>query len=484
MAQPSDPRILIIPTAYWLGTRLRRGGERVQYLGAVLVPQLIWLWLVGAEADAFLAFALSFFAMICIYELGYITNDHWAQARERSIGIRLFKADPASVSTVVLILGVGVRLAGAAAAVWAATWWLPSGGVILGAYLVALLAAFLIHNSVLDSRRQATFFLIYMVRLALPLVVLWAASAPVPVAAVVAWGAYITIFSAAFAYSYAMKKGYQLAPGYLARLGGIELPSLVVASTSLVLALVLAGVAPLLTVILASLAAWHLAYWTLWGSLRFAVELRAGLIRARRVLSHCHSDFSHDASITVEDYRGWLLQDPARTFHLTDHAEDFDALTFARLKEEFGVLGSRAKIGLEFPVANQHVLAHNLSRFVRTDGLNVEQAMQKLRDNGECVIWAHPRFSLRGLLSRKYVADMLTILAYSDGIEFYNPKNVKRRRYRLMMLATSWLGGALYGRRQLYLGVDAHRPADLPRLGTWRRSGRPIPGGSLNELVS
>ncbi len=483
MADPSDRSVLLLPFAYWLGTRLRKPGERVQYVFAVLGPQLIWLLMLGPDQyqgyglGPVLPSLIGFAAMICTYELGYIANDHWAQQRERAAGLAVRKADPRPVAPQGLLAAVGLRLLVGAAllAVLHSVW--GGLGLWLG-YLAALLAVFMLHNLALGRSRVATFFVLYGLRLALPLVVFCTALAPAGASnvtweavwyAVWAWALYGTLFSAGFALTYGMKKGYLRAPLFLSRTGGIELPMLIAALSALLMALGASlaghsGFAGWITI----LALWHVLYWVGWASLRFGVELRTGLRRARTVLSHCHTDYSHDGSITLAHYRAWLDADPARHVFLTDHAEDFDAATLARLKQDYQALGHRVTVGLEFPVIDQHILAYDLREYVDTRDLSAEDAMLSIRDRAKVVLWAHPRFALRGLLQPAYVADLLTLLALSNGIEFFNPKNVRRKRYRIMMLGMAWLGCALYGRKLLYLGVDAHAPHDLPLPGSWQ----------------
>jgi hypothetical protein len=465
--------MLLLPFGYWLGTRLRKLGERVQYAFAVLGPQLVWLLMLGQGFAPILPFLVGFAAMICSYEIGYIANDHWAQRRERAAGLAVRKVDPTPVAPLCLLAAVGLRVLAVAAllAILHHIW--GSVAFWLG-YLAALLAVFMLHNLALGRIRVATFFMLYGLRLALPLVAVYAALAPavawgVSWEAFWAWALYGTLFSAGFALTYGIKKDYLRAPLFLSRVGGIELPMLVAALTALLVALGVgllghSGLAGWITI----LALWHILYWVGWASLRFAIELRAGLRRACTVLSHCHTDYSHDGSITLAQYRAWLDADPARHVFLTDHAEDFDAATLASLKADYQALAPRVTVGLEFPVIRQHILAHDLQEYFDTRDLPAEQAMLGIRARSKVVIWAHPRFALRRLLRPAYVADLLTLLALSDGIEFFNPKNVRRKRYRIMMLGMAWLGCALYGRKLLYLGVDAHAQDDLPPPSSWQ----------------
>lgn len=468
MSSMSNPRILVVPIAYWLGTRLPKLGERMQYAGAVLGPQVLWLGLQSQGDQLVWAFVLGFAAMICVYELGYIANDHWAQRRERAAGIALRKEVPAAVSRWIFLMAIGGRaVVVTALVVLMGSLW--GGVVLMSGYLAALLVVFMLHNLVLTGARVGSFFMLYTLRLSLPLiVVLVVLQDPRPVA-LWAWTLYAILMSVGFTLTYGMKKRYIPAPLFLSRMGGIELPLLLGSVSALGIGLIsflmghdtFAGT-------LGALALWHLVYWTSWSTLRFAAELRAGLRRARTVLSHCHTDYSHDGSIPIEAYRAWLDEDSDRIVFLTDHAEDFDAARLMRLRADYASLTPRINVGLEFPVARQHILAHNLEQFFDTRDMPTEKAMTELRTLAGPIIWAHPRFSIRALLRPGYVTELLTLLALSDGIEFFNPKNLRRKRYRVMMVAMAWLGGALYGRRLLYLGVDAHSSVDLPALGTWR----------------
>ncbi len=463
-----NPTVSIgLPVTYWLTTRLPSAGAKCQYVFAVVGPQLVWLAWVTGGLQVLSVFAALFAAMICVYEAGYLINDYWSQRREMQAGLAVRKAQPAPVPMIYWLSGGVSRALVVLGALWfAAQHGLQVWGAVI--YLALLFAAFVAHNTVLGSRRVVTFFLLYVVRLLLPLATVLLLALPVGPGSLAGWAAFAVILSGGFAISYGMKKGFIPARVSVAQIGGVEFPILVcvVCSIPLLLAAAVTGfvfsAAHQFAIALLLPAAYLFAYWIVWSSLRYLAEVRNGLHRAKTVLSHCHTNFSHDGTIDVADYEAWLDQDAQRTVYLTDHAEDFDAKTYARLRETYQHLSPRVVPGLEYPVARQHILVQGLGEYVDVEGLKPEQALTKLSERSERLIWAHPRFSMRRLLSIQYWSEALTLLAGVDAVEFYNPKNISRRRYIFMMHATAWLSGALYGRRQLYLGVDAHHPKELP----------------------
>ncbi|MEP6334988.1 MAG: hypothetical protein ABJ176_06955 [Anderseniella sp.] len=463
----NPPLSIGLPITYWLTTRLPSAGAKCQYVFAVVGPQIVWLAWVTGGLYVLGVFAALFVAMICVYEAGYLINDYWSQRREMQAGLAVRKTPPAPVPTIYWLSGGLSRALVVLGALWiVAQQGLQVWGAVI--YLAVLFAVFVAHNTVLGSRRVVTFFLLYVVRLLLPLVTVLLLALPVGIGSLTGWVVFAVILSGGFAVSYGMKKNFVPARVSVAQIGGVEFPILVSVVFSIPL-LLAAGVAGLVFAAAYDFAigllfpvAYLFAYWIVWSSLRYLAEVRNGLHRAKTVLSHCHTNFSHDGTIEVADYEAWLDQDAQRTVYLTDHAEDFDAKTYARLRAAYRHLSPRVVPGLEYPVAKQHILVQGLGEYVDVEGLKPEQALTKLSERSERLIWAHPRFSMRKLLSIQYWAEALTLLAGVDAVEFYNPKNISRRRYIIMMHATAWLSGALYGRRQLYLGVDAHHPKELP----------------------
>ncbi len=240
-----NPTVSIgLPVTYWLTTRLPSVGAKCQYVFAVVGPQLVWLAWVTGGLQVLSVFAALFAAMICVYEAGYLINDYWSQRREMQAGLAVRKAQPAPVPMIYWLSGGVSRALVVLGALWfAAQHGLQVWGAVI--YLALLFAAFVAHNTVLGSRRVVTFFLLYVVRLLLPLATVLLLALPVGPGSLAGWAAFAVILSGGFAISYGMKKGFIPARVSVAQIGGVEFPILVcvVCSIPLLLAAAVTGFA-------------------------------------------------------------------------------------------------------------------------------------------------------------------------------------------------------------------------------------------------
>lgn len=463
---------LYIPVSYWLRTRLPQTGQKWQYLLIVLMPQVVWLVAILDDippddiSQLMKTFIVSFIGMIAVYEIGYVDNDYRAQRRERAAGLSVRKTDSSPLTGRDWVVTIGVRF-------------LVVGGVIAAlalnsvetklytGWLMLLLATFLLHNMVLGRVRIVTFFVLYFIRMQLPVVVT-ASSAIVDAQpeAYLAWELFCLIYSIFFSLSYGIRKTFICAGSWLSSMGGVEMPILAIGMIGV-------GAGGFFSVLpfdwaeivgdhLGVLGGLMLLYLCGWGFGRFIVEMYRGLRCARYELTHAHTNFSHDAAIEKEHYRQWLAVDPRRRVYLTDHVEDFSGKRYEELKQKYQDLWPRVVPGLEYSLVRQHILVHGLRHYVDIDGMPTHKALSRLKEHGQRLIWAHPRISIRKLVRWSYWKEILTLMGGVDGLEFHNRKNANRLRFVLMMLIVSWVACTLYGRRMLFVGHDAHAPEELP----------------------
>ncbi len=462
---------LVTPLLYWLRTRLPNPTLKLHYLLTTLMPQAIGLWLMAPlSSEAFLLFTLYFIGMAAVYEIGYFDNDYLAQQRERKAGLYVRKSDPMPVRGWVWFAAISLRLM-VALAVFLAAKLLGGNSWIFIGWLIAVMAIFSLHNLVLGPKRLLTFLGIHFSRIQLPVVVWLSIGAHESTqGAVTAWLVFSTIYAGTNAYFYSVKKMFHKRELWEQLIDGVTFSMVVVVffQTMIIILLMLGGIRDV-AYSLAILTAYSLAYVIVWGSARFTVEVIKAFQRRRRELTHTHTHFSHDASITMQDYKDLLDRWVDSTIYLTDHAEDFSTERYSELKKEFAALKPRIVPGLEYTVYEQHVLTHGLVSYVDIEGVDVVRALARLEAKSNRLIWAHPRIAVRRLVDKAYRRGILNLAAGVSGVELYNFKNRSRWRLVVEMAVISWLCCLLFGRRSLFIGDDCHRSEDLLQVGAVKR---------------
>jgi len=460
----------IIPCGYWLKTRLRTWNQKASYLLSVLLPQIAWLALVPGDFPNLLRlFAVYFLGMIVCYELGYMDNDYRAQRREEAAGFKVRKESPPPMGIYAWILAVALRIGVFVSVVFYAAYVVGAQPLLFILAVLIMMTIFTIHNSLLGFPRVFTFFGLYWIRLQLPVI---SALSFGDLASnwILAWEIFCFVYSLCFSFSYAVKRHHIPAPVYVNRMNAVQLALLPASFIILGLGggvwliemaifkqndiVSVEGLILLGTILLLNGIGW--------GVFRFARGLHRALSRAKVEIIHAHTNLSHDGAINMALYQQLLLQNNIKKVYITDHAEDFSPERYEWL---VGECKSRGLVpGLEFSLngeTNQHFLAHNLSRYISTNNMNLEQALAELSRNSERVIWAHPRIAFRKLRKPAYWREMLQILAMVDGVEVYNPKEGKRAKFILSMVAIAWLSAVFYGFHLLLIGQDFHRPEEL-----------------------
>ena len=196
-------------------------------------------------------------------------------------------------------------------------------------------------------------------------------------------------------------------------------------------------------------------------SARFLASLH-GAIQQRNCLYHIHTKFSHDGTNSLENVAEFCQRERISEVFINDHAEDFDAAKFNRLKEACSENYNNVKIqcGLEYEILGQHFLCNNMQTFVEIQGTSLAE-ITKLKNYCSEIIWAHPDFKIRKmLLDSAYRKTWYEMMRYVDGMEIINRKGGRGNQYAWRHIVLSFFG-SLFKNLKLTIGIDAHTPDDL-----------------------
>ena len=142
-----------LPITYFQATRLNRW-DLVAYNGLVeWVPAIALSLFFGSVAlETVGTVVLSYLAFICVYEIGYITNDALSES---------FEDDPRGRSELFVTSSLSIwALVGARVVFWFLISFLLGalGNAVWIGFHSTLLITFILHNSVRNEHRTATFF--------------------------------------------------------------------------------------------------------------------------------------------------------------------------------------------------------------------------------------------------------------------------------------------------------------------------------------
>jgi len=456
--------VIVTPLLYWFRTRIPENNIKLQYILAVLLPQAIGLYLMlPVSSEACLIFVLFFIGMISVYEIGYFDNDYLGRQRERKAGLYVRKPEPMPVTNKIWFIAILLRLI-VVTIVFFVVGSLGGNSWVFVGWLIAVMAIFSLHNLLLGLDRLWSFFGIYFIRIQLPVVVcLSVGFDELTRSAVVAWLIFSIIHASTHAYFYSVKKGFLKRELWVQRIESVTFTMIVIVvlQTIVIPFLLMAGMVGI-AYSLVMLTIYSVIYVFVWGGGRFVAEAIKAFQRRKHELTHTHTNFSHDATISMQYYSDLLERWPGSIIYLTDHAEDFSDKRYNKLKEEFAALAPRVIPGLEYTICYQHVLAHGLKDYVEINKDEVVSSLARLKEESSRLIWAHPKISVKKLTDKSYRLGLLNLAAGVDGIELYNCKNNSRWRWVMEMAIISCLCCLVFGRRSLFIGLDCHRPEELP----------------------
>ena len=208
--------------------------------------------------------------------------------------------------------------------------------------------------------------------------------------------------------------------------------------------------------------AYVLAVDTAYRACSLAKALRT-IERRADVGCHVHTSHSHDGEMSIAGLRTAMEARRWQAVYLAEHAEDFEAGSYALYRDqcrEASTAGALLVPGLEYPVAEQHVLALGLKDFCPLAPSEPAE-IRKLYAAAERVVWAHPNIALRRLYDLPYVWRTLRIGMFCEAVEWRNRKSERTERNALrskcLCLALCWI----HPGHRLICAEDAHRYSDL-----------------------
>lgn len=452
----------ILPLNYWLRTRIKTSKTLLIYLVMnLLIAASIIVYAKGFGVTAFVSIVhltIFWLAYLSLYELGYFHNDFWSLKKEQESGINLEKQAPELFDKKLLYLAVVSRLIFSLSLFYLLDFLLaPAILHELFIILLIIFLAFAAHNTIAYKLRPFSFFLLYFGRYALvyPFVkhefnslVLF----------------YIFIIPAlGYTLIYTLSKNIALSN--LSKL----LPSdniLLVLRLTLFAYIIAIPISLLLQLeggyILLTLSACYLAIDLTFAISRFISALKQSFSHQNERF-HIHTKFSHDCDVEPADICLKALSCQVKKLYITDHFETFDRWKFQALKESLNEAMHRHDCemvaGLEYDVQGQHFLAIQLKQYV---GINSEEisSLPVIKANCSTLIWAHPHFAIKQLTSKTYLADMLKMMYFCDGIEWLNVKSSRGSSYHWRHALISFLAIGIFGNKKLIIGLDAHTLKD------------------------
>lgn len=411
---------------YTIRTRLNR---------AVFLQHFLFYWLppfIFFFPQNILSFSLGFVAFYLVYEAGYIHNDQAAEQHDRikrekpSERIKNYPLEIIIRLILAFLIGLNISL-----------------HFLL--MLALLICVFYVHNINRTKMRACTFFLLQVFRYLWPLsfvnsfeqIYLYLALA----------------LAAAFSITYAIKKGILFGDLYLLRTNNLIIVSLLSISFTIPVYVYYNNYS-------------YLTFIFLIGPCIFLTEklimllylIYRGKIRYRNVISHCHTNYSHDASLKSEELSCYAYEKELDVIHLTDHIQDLTCSEFEARKHQFNELIFIH--GMEYNVLDQHVLVHSLSSYIDNQ-LICNYILNDKRPRMPYIL-AHPNPSFRKLFKdRNYAYNFLKLLSQMQGVEISNYKAKQNFNNKIRFSLITFIGVFIFGVREIYFGDDFHTKDDL-----------------------
>lgn len=448
----------IWPLQYWLSTRMRAPLEVYVYvlctwgLYLVTVDELgIW------SSTTLIRLALLWLAYWSIYELGYISNDYWAQLREQKAGLPVRKAPCARVSWQIIFFAIATRCFTAAAILWILKRTGSTAVVPMLLLLAAMISVFFLHNVLLGRTRTITFLLLQLIRYFVPFVLLPNTHT------------LVLVLLLGIPVSVGMTYGYVRVKKYYSLLTNIKSQMFGLRFRIMALLYVIEGVLCItlrsnkLSFVCFSLAAVCMLSDLAYTAARIGLRLLVSL-SARPTRYHMHTTFSHDGGWSVAKLAETLKDSGIETVYITEHGEDMDESNYAALKEECATashtFGVNLIPGIEYTILGQHFLALNLPKYANVDGTSLT-SIRELKKHCSAVVWAHPRVWLKRIVAGRvpHIFELLRMSIEADAIEWLNLKPNRVRKEKWRYLAALCIGMYL-GPGDAFVGMDSHNLAD------------------------
>lgn len=158
---------------------------------------------------------------------------------------------------------------------------------------------------------------------------------------------------------------------------------------------------------------------------------------------HCHSEFSRDSDVRIEDIIKKCEKAGVGGIALTDHNEIDGALKLRNSAPDW----LKVVIGEEIATTSGEIMGLFLNKKIGP-GMSVEKTIQEIRDQGGLVVIPHPFDRLR--LEKMDSSEVQKHVEQFDIVEIFNARNVfKKDNERAMQFAKRW-------KKAIICGSDAH----------------------------
>lgn len=406
---------------YFFSTRIcRNPSQIVLFLVQFAVPIVILTnWQNDGLAFLHTPSAISILSLFLIYEVGYLYNDFFDNH-----GARLKSKWPKSQPSAIVLIAINISLVLALYPFSISSFW-------QSLTLVAILGVFALHTYLAPQNRTATFSALNLLKISF----VGSVATEANLAEVLVIAAAITLPQSWKYWSTKTKRGF-VPSNWLGMALSLTFVFLVTMDIAALVALVL-----LLCLFIISVQR----------------KVSAARLRQTSIVSHAHTDASHDATITVADYSTI----PHHVF-LTDHAEDVEPKSFLAITEKAAKFPGKFTTGLEYPWASEHILAIGLT----DPQLHPIPSLNSISEHCKELIWAHPNPALRRLLGDAiYRRKIWHIFEVVDSVEWSNIKMLRRRhKFSFRMMAWAALFHFVKGAKVFYIGQDVHHLRDIETL--------------------
>ncbi|MDC0639733.1 PHP domain-containing protein [Planktomarina temperata] len=381
-----------------------------------------------------LSFSLGFIAFYLIYECGYIHNDQAAEQHDRikrekpSERIKNYPLE--IIIRLILAFSIGFNI---------------SLHFLL--MLILLLCVFYVHNIVRTKMRACTFFLLQLFRY------LWPLSFVNSSEQIYLYSALALALAAAFSITYAIKKGIIFGDLYLLKTNNLIIVSLLSIFFTIPLYICYSINNDLLFIFLIGPCIFITEKFV-----RLLHLIYQGKTRYKNVVSHCHTNYSHDASLKPDELSCYAYEKELDIIHLTDHIQDITSAEFEARKHRYS---KRIFMhGMEYNVLDQHVLVHSLGSYIDNQ-LICKYIMNDKRPRMPYIL-AHPNPSIRKFLTdKKYAYNFMKLLSQMKGVEIKNYKAKQNFRNTIRFSLITLVGVFIFEVREIYFGDDFHTKDDL-----------------------
>lgn len=158
---------------------------------------------------------------------------------------------------------------------------------------------------------------------------------------------------------------------------------------------------------------------------------------------HCHSEFSRDSDVKIEDIIKKCKKNGVGGIALTDHNEINGALKLRNSAPDW----LRVVVGEEIATMSGEIMGLFLNKKI-APGMSVKKTIQEIKNQGGLVVIPHPFDRLR--LEKMDFSEVQKYAEQFDIVEVFNARNVfQKDNEKAMQFAKKW-------NKAIICGSDAH----------------------------